>query len=128
MTLEVRRAREDELTAAGDVTAAAYVDDGFVTEGFYLELLRDAAGRTTLADVVVAVDDGEVLGSVTLVGPDAPPEWRENYRDDTGTVRMLGVAKSSLSSRSRRCSPRTASTRPSGSSATPPSTSPSRAA
>ena len=93
MTPSIRPANDDELDAVGELTATVYYDDGFVTGGPYLDRLRDAAGRSAVADVVVAFDGDELLGTVTLVGPDAPPEWRENYRERSGTVRMLAVAR-----------------------------------
>ena len=92
MTTEIRAARADEYDAVGELTVAAYRDDGFATEGPYLDMLRDAAGRAAVTRVMVAVDGEEVLGTVTLVAPDAPKEWRENYRDNAGTIRMLAVA------------------------------------
>jgi GNAT superfamily N-acetyltransferase len=93
MTLEIRAVRDEEFDAVGELTVAAYRDDGFVTGGPYLDVLRDTADRAADTDVVVAVEGDDVLGTVTLVGPDAPPRWRENDRNRAGTVRMLAVAK-----------------------------------
>src|SRR3954469_25658991 len=76
MSLDVRLARPEEYDAVGALTAAAYVDDGLAGGG-YAEVLRDAAGRAAVAELLVAVEDEEVLGTVTLVSPDAPEEWRE---------------------------------------------------
>jgi predicted N-acetyltransferase YhbS len=94
MTIEIRPARPEEYDEVGELTVAAYRDDGFVTHGPYLDVLRDTAGRATATEVVVAVDDLEVVGTVTLVAPDAPPDWRERYRDGAATIRMLAVARS----------------------------------
>jgi GNAT superfamily N-acetyltransferase len=94
MTLRLRPVRPDEYDVVGELTVAAYRDDGFVTGGPYIETLGDTAGRAAVADVVVALDGEDVVGTVTLVGPDAPKEWRENYRADAGTIRMLAVAQS----------------------------------
>jgi predicted N-acetyltransferase YhbS len=93
MTLTIRPVRAEEYDAVGELTAAAYRDDGFVTGGPYLEMLRDTKSRAEVTEVVVAVDGDELLGTVTLVSPTAPPSWRENYRDNAGTIRMLAVAK-----------------------------------
>lgn len=93
MSIEVRPVTPEEYDAVGELTVAAYRDDGFVTTGPYLDVLRDTAGRAAATEVVVAVDDGELLGTVTLVAPDATEEWREHYRDGAGTIRMLAVAK-----------------------------------
>ena len=55
----------------GELTAAAYLDDGlldFGAEDPYLEVLRDVGTRSQHADVLVAVDaDGTVLGGVAFV-------------------------------------------------------------
>src|SRR4051794_6484525 len=92
MSLDVRLARPEEYDAVGALTAAAYVDDGLAGGG-YAQVLRDAAGRAAVAELLVAVEDEEVLGTVTLVSPDAPEEWRETERADAGTIRMLATAK-----------------------------------
>lgn len=93
MTLTIRPVRPEEYDAVGELTVAAYRDDGFVTGGPYLEMLRDTMSRVEATEVVVAVDDADIVGTVTLVSPSAPASWRENYRDNTGTIRMLAVAK-----------------------------------
>jgi ribosomal protein S18 acetylase RimI-like enzyme len=93
MTVVVRAVTPAEWDAVGDLTVAAYQSDGFVTTGPYVDVLRDTAARASAARVMVAVDGEDLLGTVTLVPPDAPKEWRENYRDNAGTIRMLAVAK-----------------------------------
>jgi predicted N-acetyltransferase YhbS len=93
MRLTIRLVRPEEYDAVGELTAAAYRDDGFVTGGPYLEMLRDVAGRVGDTEVAVAVDGDDIVGTVTLVSPTAPAGWRENYRENTGTIRMLAVAK-----------------------------------
>ena len=75
--LEIRGARPDEYTRVGELTIAAYralpVDHLF---GGYNDEILDVATRAKAADVLVAVDDAGVLGSVTLVTePDSP--WLE---------------------------------------------------
>lgn len=93
MTVVVRAATPAEYDAVGELPVAAYQADGFVTAGPYVDVLRDTAARAAVTDVMVAVDDDELLGTVTLVPPAAPKEWREHHRTDAGTIRMLAVAK-----------------------------------
>ncbi len=91
MVLEVREARPDELDRAGAVVLAAYVADG-LPESDYRARLRDARGRAADpgSTVIVAVDDGEVVGCVTWCPPGSTA--REISEPDEGEFRMLGVA------------------------------------
>jgi ribosomal protein S18 acetylase RimI-like enzyme len=88
--VEVRRARGEELAAAGEVVAAAYLSDLKVSD-WYAGRLRDAASRAEHAAVLVAVDtaDGSVLGSLTY----APAGNRYAQLASPGEceIRMLGV-------------------------------------
>ena len=87
----VRRARPEEYDAVGALTAQAYLDDGTVSED-YAAVLRDAAGRAGATELMVAVDaDGSLVGSVTLVPPDAPREWRQTAVPGAPMMRMLAV-------------------------------------
>lgn len=92
--MEIREVRPSEYRAAGEVTAGAYRE--FATSGSngwdeYLRELADVAGRVDRTEVYVAVEDGRILGCVTLeldrtVGDDdveLPPEMT--------CIRMLGV-------------------------------------
>jgi ribosomal protein S18 acetylase RimI-like enzyme len=89
-SLIVRRARPEELSAAGAVVAQAYLVDGHDEES-YLPVLADAASRAEDGEVLVAVDGaGEVLGSVTFAAPPSP--LAELSRDDEAEFRMLGVS------------------------------------
>lgn len=91
---EVRRARADELVAAGEATVAAYAADGFAYE-HYVDRLRDAETRDREAEMWVAVSTdgdtaGTLLGCVTYCPPGSP--WREVALDDgEGEFRMLAV-------------------------------------
>src|SRR4051812_11750706 len=87
---ELRPVRGGELGAVGQLTADVYVGDGFVdaADG-YVALLADTARRAREAEVWVAVDGADVLGSVTFVSPGSP--FREIARDDEGEFRMLAV-------------------------------------
>ncbi len=90
--MRLRRARPEDLAAAGDVTVSAYAA---FTEGDvdgYVEHLRDAARRDREAEVWVATpdDSDEIIGTVTIC-PEGSP-WREISRPGEGELRMLAVA------------------------------------
>jgi len=72
----IRAARPEDHGRLGELTAAAYLDDGlldFGAEDPYLEVLRDVDHRAEHADVLVAVgSDGTVLGGVAFVGGPGP--------------------------------------------------------
>jgi ribosomal protein S18 acetylase RimI-like enzyme len=63
--LEVRVAAASELDAAGELVARTYLDEGYADED-YADVLRDAAGRAADAAVLVALLDGQVVGTVTF--------------------------------------------------------------
>jgi len=94
MTLEIRPVRPDEHEQAGRVTALAYRE--FVGPGDsgwdeYLQHIADVEGRARSATVLVAVEDGRILGSATLeldgrIDDDDPP-----LRPGEAHIRMLGV-------------------------------------
>jgi ribosomal protein S18 acetylase RimI-like enzyme len=88
--LVVRRARPEDLEAAGEVTVAAYAEFTTGPDDHYIALLRDAARRDREAELWVADRDGEVLGTVTIALPGSP--WREIGADDEGEFRMLAVS------------------------------------
>src|SRR5690242_2306646 len=93
--IEIRPVGRDEHAAAGAATARAYEefvphrDEGWTA---YLGRIADVAGRAERATVLVAIDDGHIVGSVTL-------ELDRRIRDDPerplapdeAHVRMLGV-------------------------------------
>lgn len=89
MTLEIRRPSGDELVAAGRVVVDGYTTDGHLTtDDEYGSWLADAAGRAD--DVIVAVHDGAVIGSITWCPPGSP--YRElATSDDEGEFRALAV-------------------------------------
>jgi ribosomal protein S18 acetylase RimI-like enzyme len=87
----VRPVAPEEVEAVGALTVAAYRDDGYVdADDDYVHQLADAAARARDAEVWVAVEDGEVLGSVTFCAPGSP--FAELARAGEGEFRMLGVA------------------------------------
>ncbi|MEO7130649.1 MAG: GNAT family N-acetyltransferase, partial [Dermatophilaceae bacterium] len=91
MTYSLRLAQPGELDTVGAITAAAYLDGGHIrAEAPYLADLRDAATRAEHAEVWVAVDGAEVLGSVTFVAPGSA--LAEVAGPSEAEVRMLAVA------------------------------------
>lgn len=86
----VRRARPDDLDAAGAVTVAAYQPFTLGPADPYTDKLRDAATRDREAELWVAELDGEVVGTVTIALEGSP--WREIGEPGEGEFRMLAVA------------------------------------
>lgn len=89
--MEIRSPRPSEYEDAADVAVAAYA--GFYGDDLagYEGPLRDVAGRMRDADVLVAVVDGAVAGTVTYVG-DAGSPLAEHQREGEASIRMLAVA------------------------------------
>ena len=95
MTVEVREARPHELADAGAATARAYEEffgpGGFDEHADYLDRIRDAAGRAERTTILVALDHGVIVGSLTLelhlrTNPDDDP-----LAPERANIRMLGV-------------------------------------
>lgn len=90
--LTVRAARDAELGFVGDLTLRAYLDH--VGPGSYREKLRDAADRAKRAELLVAADDDEVLGTITIA------RYGEDYNNLGGPgemeFRMLAVEPGAL--------------------------------
>ncbi|MBI4261434.1 MAG: GNAT family N-acetyltransferase [Actinobacteria bacterium] len=94
MAIEIRPVTPEEHVEAGEVTALAYRE--FAREDdpdweAYLDHLADVAGRAERSLVLVAVENGRILGTATLelgqrIDDDDPP-----LADDEAHVRMLGV-------------------------------------
>jgi ribosomal protein S18 acetylase RimI-like enzyme len=88
MPLEIRSAVPAEFEAIADLTEVAYAP--FVsTESDYRATLRDVAHRAEHAELLVAAEDGAVLGTVTFV-PDGGPLGEIAGPDET-EFRMLAV-------------------------------------
>ena len=94
MTIEVRAARPQEYEEAGAVTARAYREfappedsdwDGYLAR---IADVRERARRTT---VLVAVEDGRILGSATLELEGRTEDDDEPLPPAEAHVRMLGV-------------------------------------
>jgi ribosomal protein S18 acetylase RimI-like enzyme len=88
--VDIREARAGEHDEIGRVTAAAY--RGLVRDETYLARIADVAERAHRTQILVAVEDDRILGSLTL-----ELTTRVNADDDPleahrAHVRMLGVA------------------------------------
>jgi len=94
MDLVIREAAAPDFKAAADVAVAAYrtIDPEL---GGYEARLRDVAGRTRHATVLVAVDDGRVIGTATYVGDPASPLAESDDPGDAG-LRMLAVSPDAM--------------------------------
>ena len=92
----MREALPDEYAEVGRVTAAAYREFVRSSEGpweDYLEQIADVASRAERTTILVAVEDGRILGSATLE-LDGRVEEAEDppLRPGEAHIRMLGVA------------------------------------
>ncbi|MGI8646105.1 MAG: GNAT family N-acetyltransferase [Nocardioides sp.] len=87
----VRSVRLAEHAEVGDLTVAAYRADGYLlgTEDFYEERLRDVSGRVADAEVLVAVADDRIVGTVTYCPHGSA--WSELAVPGEGEFRMLAV-------------------------------------
>ncbi len=94
---EIRAARPEEFATVGALTIEVYVGEGHVSaESPYVGELFDTARRAEAAEVLVAVREGEVLGSLTVAHPGT--EYADIARPDELEFRMLAVAKRSRGS------------------------------
>jgi ribosomal protein S18 acetylase RimI-like enzyme len=92
--MNIRLARPEEYAEAGEVTAGAYLE--FARPGQddwdeYLAELADVAGRADRTEVVVAVEDGRILGCVTLELDQTVGDDDKELPPELSCIRMLGV-------------------------------------
>lgn len=89
--VEVRDVHPREHLAAGAVTLAAYraLPGAHLSDGYAREL-EDVATRAEGASVIVAVEDGRVLGTVTYVA-DPTSRYAEFLGPGEAGLRMLAV-------------------------------------
>ena len=99
MAIEIREARPDEYEEAGTVTADAYREFARPQSSWdeYMVRLADVADRAKRTTILVAVEDGRVLGTVTLELEDRTDAGRDGNESGPlepgqAHVRMLGVA------------------------------------
>jgi ribosomal protein S18 acetylase RimI-like enzyme len=84
--LEIRPALPSEYGVIGDLTASTYLAEGFAGPD-YAEKLRDVTSRASQTTVLVALLEGQVVGSVTVVTGGGP--YAENTEPGTAVLRML---------------------------------------
>jgi ribosomal protein S18 acetylase RimI-like enzyme len=87
--VEVRDARPEELAPVGDLRVAAYRADGFLPDGSRYEPRLHALGADGTGDVLVAVEDGRLLGTVMLM---PWPHGNLVRSPDEAEIRALAVA------------------------------------
>jgi ribosomal protein S18 acetylase RimI-like enzyme len=94
VTIEIREAGPDEYGAAGPVTVEAYRE--FAREGSadwvdYLARIEDVEGRAARTTILVAVEDGEIVGSATLELDGRTEADDDPLAPHEAHIRMLGV-------------------------------------
>lgn len=94
MDIVIRPVEPGEHEELGEITAQAYLLDGLLDFGendAYLGELRDVAKRAAAAEVLVAVENGAVLGGVTFVP--GPGPMADLAGPGEAEIRMLAVAR-----------------------------------
>lgn len=87
--LEIRVAHPSEHDAVGELLASVFVGEGWSDDG-YAATLRDVSGRAAQTEVLVALQDGRVVGTVTLVLHGG--EYGERAEPEAAVIRMLATA------------------------------------
>lgn len=88
LPVEIREIRPEEADALGELTVRVY-ESIDATDDEYTPQLRDVAGRMETCDVLVAVEDGAVVGGVAYVP--GPGPWSDRAEPDEAEFRMLVV-------------------------------------
>ena len=89
--MTIRPARPEEYATVGDLTVRSYVEGKHLTgTEDYVEVLRDAAGRAEKATLLVAVDEGSIVGTATMAAHGSG--WAEAAEPGEAELRMLAVA------------------------------------
>ena len=88
LTVEIREIRPEEADALGDLTVRVY-ESIDATDEEYTPQLRDVRSRMETCDVLVAVEDGAVVGGVAYVP--GPGPWSDRAEPDEAELRMLVV-------------------------------------
>ena len=92
--MEIREVRPDEYAEAGDVVARAYTEFwDLEDEGWreHLDLARDVEGRIGRTVVLVAVEDGQVVGSASIELDDVIGDDDREPVPGVAGLRMVGV-------------------------------------
>lgn len=87
--IEVRPVRDDEQETVGRLTVAAYDHVGRVSDDYRVHLADVSSRQDDDTTVLVALDGGEVVGSITVVS--ACSEHFEHRGHGDGGFRMLAV-------------------------------------
>ncbi|TAL19098.1 MAG: N-acetyltransferase, partial [Frankiales bacterium] len=87
-SLTIAEIRPDQLDQVGELTASVYAADGFTTPD-YVPALRDVASRVRSATVLVAEQQGRLVGAVTVATRGG--EWAEQSVPGEAVIRMLVV-------------------------------------
>jgi|JI7StandDraft_1071085.scaffolds.fasta_scaffold22371_6 ribosomal protein S18 acetylase RimI-like enzyme len=91
--IQIRPAEASELDTVGELCVASYSAGGHLDPADdYAVTLRDAASRARSADVLVALRDGVIVGTVTICPPGS--EFSEIGRGQESEFRFLAVAPS----------------------------------
>ncbi|MDI2028620.1 GNAT family N-acetyltransferase [Saccharopolyspora sp. TS4A08] len=88
----IRAALPVEYETIGEISAKAYADAGNAPD-YYLPVLRDAADRAANAELLVALDEGRPVGTVTVIRPG--DSYSEIALPGEMEFRMLAVDPSS---------------------------------
>ncbi|GAC1420881.1 MAG: hypothetical protein NVSMB57_14660 [Actinomycetota bacterium] len=88
--MEIRPIRAEEISAAGEVAVAGFAEFYKEDLGYYAGRLRDVASRIQGGEVLVAVEDGTVAGTVTYIGNFDSPFAEKMDAGEAG-IRMLAV-------------------------------------
>ncbi|MGW4022617.1 GNAT family N-acetyltransferase [Streptomyces sp. NPDC005009] len=94
MDIVIRPVAPGEHAELGEITAQAYLLDGLLDFGesdAYLGELRNVGKRAAAAEVLVAVENGAVLGGVTFVP--GPGPMADIAGPGEAEIRMLAVAR-----------------------------------
>ena len=86
--VNVRDARPEEFAAIGDLRVAAYRADGFLSGTSSYEPTLRALGTDGTGEILVAVDDGRVLGTAMLM---PWPHGNVVHSPDEAEIRALAV-------------------------------------
>ena len=94
MAVQIREARPGEYVEAGEVTALAYRefarpnDPGWKE---YLERIADVEGRASRTTILLAIEDGRILGTATLELDGRTDDEDGELAPEQAHIRMLGV-------------------------------------
>jgi GNAT superfamily N-acetyltransferase len=90
-TVDVRPATTDELSMVGELCVIAYVAGGHLSPGDdYSRTLQDARTRAESTEILVAVREDRIVGTVTICPIDSP--YAEVGRSGESEFRFLAVA------------------------------------